>query len=237
MPTTTAVTPGLTFRSVIADGNALWEVIAPAGDDVWHCEVVPEPDGGPADYVGTSDVFYTESILRSVRTDEFLQRHVETTRQAAGRLAVGQTIHVAIDDNAFYRGTVVEEDGDKLLRVDAIVGELRQVDRPRRLDDGTISTPYTAAKVGETVRFRVDATWESDAMANRDRHTDPATLDAVDLTLPPMTDAERAEAGKVRLLEAIRETAYERRQLGSDAALDRIRELLAAAPPDVDPAG
>src|SRR5262249_18734493 len=113
------------FRSIIADHNALWEVLRRA-DNMWACEVVPEtialPGGGSyelTDHVGTVRGFTTDQIAHSLRVSKTLADLAAADKRHKQQVAVGQTVHQELRRGTWVRGEIVPDDGsdDHKLRM------------------------------------------------------------------------------------------------------------------------
>jgi|HubBroStandDraft_6_1064221.scaffolds.fasta_scaffold171679_2 hypothetical protein len=84
------IKPGVTFRAVMADCNALWKVTKRAGKGVWWAECVNEPitfDGRTidSDYAGTERVFTDDEIRRSAAWERvFADTQTEQEKRWAG---------------------------------------------------------------------------------------------------------------------------------------------------------
>src|SRR4051794_5224612 len=108
------VHPGVQFRAVIADCNALWQVVGKEGRDSWMCVVVPEPEpvevGGvlfEGEYVGHRQVFTGAQIRRTLSMAAFFAESADRAQVAWESVKVGDTVHYNQGHGEFYRCEVV----------------------------------------------------------------------------------------------------------------------------------
>ena len=235
-PAPTRVTKGMTFRSVHADSNALWEVTGSAGRGVWHCVIVNEPieiDGTTydGDYAGVTDVFTSDRILTSVRSALFFADLARRDKEEADAYPAGTLVHGEAGRNRWIRGTVVDTPDGKKIRCEALVGDWQPHDLPRRHADGTVGDGGFHAKAVATGDLRPLAARTIYESGN-DRYAgwdDPTGMDPIDLTVPPMTAQEQARAAKVRRCIAIGDAVRDalRTDFDVDAALADVAALVA----------
>ena len=205
------------FRSVFQDGNCLWNVIKKAGRNVWLCEIDRE-DG---DYAGTQKTFMTREIEGSKAWEKKLQQLHGANDDYYKSLTPGQIVHYNDGFKKFIRCQVVQENGENKLKKIALVGAWWEHDLPKRDRRGEIYYPYDAKGVieGDTFTPNFGNIWE------RDREgVNPATLPALDLSVPDMTPEEEISAKQWQCLTWIREICEGAKN--PEEALDEIKRLL-----------
>lgn len=137
---TITVRKGVTFRSVIADCNALWRVERVSGG-VAHCVVVNEPwehNGRTYDgeYAGSRKPFYLDDVERILAYEERFRADREYGEDFFDGLDVGAIVHYNNGFRQFVRCEVVALDetqrtgtgqeyapGTKLLQPVALCGD------------------------------------------------------------------------------------------------------------------
>lgn len=201
------VKAGVTFRSVIADCNALWRVES-VGGGVAHCVVVNEPwehrgNTYDSDYAGMRKPFYVEDVERALRQAQVWDRLADEQEQFYSSLAPGQIVHYNNGFGEFVRceAIVLEEDlrsgpseykaGQTVLQPIALVGNWKDGDLPHTYRDEHGEeheiVPYHAKKVlTRTGAWRASASCVFEApgySSSYKRQGDPTTMDAIDLTV------------------------------------------------------
>lgn len=232
-----AVKIGDTFRSVIADANVLWKVIRKIDARNFECEAVNEPieHNGKlfdSDWAGTISPFSVDQIVRSKSFAAAFASHVERDKKGWADLEVGATVHY---DNGFKQWVrckvVLDEAGQKALLPIALVGGWRESDMPHRDRRGEVYYPYHARKIieGEVWRPSFSMIFESGAARSQDN---PASLPALDLSVPDLGEDERHAAECEVFFDALRavmddaatpapERAAKVRQMVADSTLRR----------------
>ena len=223
------ITPGVTFRSVIADSNALWEVTGRESGRSWRCTVIPEPEpvmiGGVAfygDYVGTERIFTDEQIAQRMRAAATFTRLAREAEDAWAALQVADTVHYDNGHGCFVRCEIVTEAGEKTLLPVALVGnwgvhELRGL----VADDATVRYRTYAQKIidGGTFKPGVQSLVES-SVYRRSPAVDPATLPALEIFTPQVTDDDRVFAA---LYAAVKDAEQALTARGDGSKAERIR--------------
>lgn len=228
---------GTQFRSAIADANALWEVTAYMGNDVWRAAVVNEPmeingEFYDSDYVGTVQVFEGDQIRRTLDFADIFTRKNRESDEFYESLQVGQIVHYHNGFGAFVRCEVVTDGEKRLLKPIALVGEWRDYDLPKRLPNGEVSLPYHPRGIAEGETFQPHATnvYESSVyVRSTDKDLDPTTLEPIDLSVPEPTPEEAEAIRKTQILERIQAVAEVRIGDDLDDALEAIRQILEEA--------
>lgn len=202
---------GQRFRSVIADANALWQVMEKHGTRAWICEVVNEPitvNGKtyPGDYAGTRKAFLTNEILSSVNWENSIQNSMDENDRYYRNLKVGETLHYHDGFDRFVRCVVVVHEGKQKLKRVALVGDWKLPDLPKRRYNGDIDFGYHAERVlkGELFDPHYSNIYESPGFTRKDVH-DPRSMKPVKLDVPPMTPEHQVAASYWKILERIRE--------------------------------
>lgn len=215
MPAATSdtITVGTEFRSIIADCNALWSVTRHVTDDIYEAVVVNEPietNGGTfdSDYAGQVDVFTGHEIRGALRVRDVFAEHAARIDAFNASFTPGAVLHIR---EHFHPNT-----GGRYIRVEinktgaaipvALVGNWPAHDLPRRWPNGTeFDGGFHAKRVlaGEPIRLSPDSTVDSADL--RPGEIDPASLPAVNLTLPPVTDDEAARITRVQAAETAAE--------------------------------
>jgi hypothetical protein len=119
------IKPGTTFRSVIADCNALWKVLKRQGTNAYLCEVINEPqeyDGRifDSDYAGHQDLFQREHIFGSINMKNIFAELGNKHDGFYANLTPGEIVHYSSSHGRYVRCTVTSE--QELLPI-ALVGE------------------------------------------------------------------------------------------------------------------
>lgn len=230
---------GTRFRSPIADGNPLWEVLGPRGQDVYEAVVLNEPleiNGTmyDSDFVGTVDVFSGERIRRIL---EFAAKWESLSKKGSDyyeSLSIGDVVHYHNAFGNYVRCEVVmgydDESGStqKMLKPVALVGNWKGHDLPKRMRDGSVYEPYYTKKVREAEPFRPHASNLYESPEFSDRHGfDPRTLDPISLEVPGVTPQEAEHYAKVRFLDRVAELAQEEGSHDDpDATIAELIEML-----------
>lgn len=199
---------GMTFRSIIADCNALWEVIQKEGPNSWLCEVQNEKieirpgEFIDAEHVGTVRPFLTRDILRNVKFAEGLKNLIYEQEGFYQSLKPGQIVHY---DHGFgkewVRCEVVDQQFQdrpgKSIKPIALVGEWRKFDLPRRTNTGVVEYGHFGDMInkGEIFQPNVGSIYEGPTYVKRTPGIDPRKMEAIDLSVPAMTPEEIANAG------------------------------------------
>ena len=114
----TKVKSGLTFRSVVADTNALWQVrdlVSFGADDtgindpIWQCGCIEEG-------YETHDVFRESKILLLANTKKAIAEMLSTNDAFYKSLNIGDVVHYHNGFGAFVRCEVVDEEGSHVLK-------------------------------------------------------------------------------------------------------------------------
>lgn len=224
---------GTRFRSVYADGNCLFEVVASLGPDAYEAVVVDEPveiNGKwyPGDYAGVTQSFRGEDIRQMRAYLEASEKHHRQNEDYYESLRVGQIVHYHNSFGKFVRCRVT---ASKDLQPIALVGKWKKSDLPRRFSNGRISKGYYAEKIeaGETMCPDPSNIYENPTFRDTHHHggIDPGKLYPISLELPGLSPEEEQRIGKVRTLEAIAAYATSRDAIEEpDAAFRAIRLLL-----------
>jgi len=198
---------GDTFRSVIADCNALWRVTRIDGDTA-HCVVVNEPwkhNGHTyaSDFAGRRQPFYVSDVASRIAQAQAWERVMQENDEFFDGLELGQVVHYHNGFGEFVRCMVVEYDydfrtgpseytaGQKVLLPIALVGNWNPRDLPHeiRQADGSVyeSVPYHAKKVltmSGAWRPSAGCVFESPSFKGNPRfQEDPSTMEPLDLTM------------------------------------------------------
>lgn len=236
---------GDTFRSVYADSNALWKVTARAGRGVYLAVIQNEPieyNGKlyDSDYTGVEKAFKVSEIEGSKRMSRLFENLRDAEEDFFDTLEVGDIVHYNDGFNNFVRCEIVigtednvggldrsENIGRKVMLPIGLVGNWNNYDLPYRSKDGEIHYGYHAEKiVNGTGAWRARQTCIVEApdyaYGNRENIIDPRGMEAIDLTVPPMTDDELQAA----YLENVRSEAI-RILNDTDDAGEAIRNALA----------
>lgn len=203
----TLVKKGDTFRSVIADCNALWRVES-VSKGVAHCVVVDEPyeirgNWYPGEYAGQRKPFYVKDVERMLHQAQVWKRIANEEDEFYASLVPGQIVHYNNGFGEFVRCEVIvlDEDmrsgpseykaGQTVLQPIALVGNWKPHDLPRTYtdDQGVERTviPYHASKVLErSGAWRASASCVFEApsySSGYKKQGDPTTMEPIDLTV------------------------------------------------------
>ena len=216
------IVPGKTrFYAVYADGRPQWEVTRSRGDGVWEAKVVKS-----LDWEGTVKVFTTEEISKALAWEAFFKKNSKDHGSFYESLPLGTIVHY---DNGFENwvrcevvlGTTVHNaKPHKCLKPIALAGNWRSYDLPQRDLTGTIRLGYHADHIakGECFEPNFGSIYEANSLNWK---TNPCTLKALDLSVPPLSPAEEATA---KLWQAVTKA---REALDSQES-DPTKRLLAA---------
>ena len=242
MPTKNTVRIGTQFRSVVADANVLFQVTKRVATGVYEAVGMDEPseiDGRSyhSDFAGAVKVFQAREILASKGMEEFFKRSANETEDFFAGLSVGQTIHYHNGFNQFVRCQVViaetvHSEGKKVKAIKpvALVGNWSKNDLPSRHVDGSVYNPYHVKCILEGSAFQPNASCicEAPGYSTRPVEQDPRTLPAIDLSVPPMTTKEEAQAKLWTTVNEVR-SSLEQRNEDPKALLEKIRSMADAA--------
>lgn len=201
------VKKGDTFRSVIADCNALWRVESVSGG-IAHCVVVNEPwehNGHTydSDYAGHRKPFYVQDVKSAIAMAQMWEQRANEQDEFYASLVPGQIVHYNNGFGEFVRCEVIvlDEDlrsgpseykaGDTVLQPVALVGAWKEYDLPHtRLDEDGVEReviPYHARKVIERSgawRASDSCVFEAPGYSSSyKRQGDPTTMEPIDLTV------------------------------------------------------
>jgi hypothetical protein len=236
------VTTGVRFRSVYADSNALWEVKRRRGSGVWLCEIVNEPfeiDGRmiDSDWNGHQDVFQEKDIIAAVRQAQLFEQLGRETDGFYASMVPGAVYHYHDSFGKFVRCKAVRTAEGMKLKPIALVGKWGKWDLPSRYLNGKINLPYHAKHVLEGGD---DAAWQPSPSCvyespdySYKNEDDPRQMPAIDLTVPPMTAVEEAQAKLWLAVEEAQQALSDRENSGSDPAV-RLRAALAVIQPALE---
>lgn len=229
------VSNGDTYRKGIADTNCLIRIDKIDGP-IAIGTVVDEPAtlNGitlPSDYAGQQVSDLLENVERRVAGakawDQTVQRLNEANYGFWETLQGGEALHYRNFPAEFYRGVAErQDDGTMAMKITALVGRWSDNERPRRNAYGEVQEGYAARQVreGGTLRPNASFMFESTQYTN-DRLVDPTVMEAIDLSLPPLTSEEAEQIDLERFLREVREASE-----GDDSPaerLARVKELLA----------
>ena len=232
------VTKGMRFRSAFADTNALWETKQSRGKGVWICEIVNEPieiNGTmyPGDYAGQQQPFTREQILAAVVRETMFDGLRDAHDDFYASLTPGQIVHYRNSTRDYVRCEVVEHEGENKLLPIALVGNWN---RPAiRQPDGSIYYDYNAAKVLRVPFGNSDNVYPvftpsySCIYESNPRDLDPRKLDPVDLSVPPLTETEKVEAGKWQKVNEIKKF-LQGNERNPQRILDILEEMMEQTP-------
>lgn len=217
-----AVTIGTKFRSTYADSNPEWRVTKKLGRGVWEAQITPES----MDYSGVTAAFRTGDIEASLRWTNNVNSLMSEHDKWWDAQPIGTVVHYHNSFGQYVRGVVTTNSkGEKVMHPIALVGNWREYDLPRRMPDGSISYPYHAKKIltedYEDFQPNYSNMYESPGYSRKDNSPNPATMDPIDLTVPPMTPAEQEEANKIHLLNRLVTIAQDQ-TISTDDRLKRI---------------
>ena len=205
---------GTEFRSVIADGNALWCVIGKAGPDVWTAEVQPEwaevrgERMRVDDYAGSTDVFTTERIAGSINMDNVFARLADDSDAWWEDRAEGSIVHYHNGFGQYVRGRIMTVDGETQMLPIALVGKWDEHDLVSWTAWGEVRMGYHAQEIedGETMRPHASNMYECPNFSGprgQFAGENPRELDALDLTPPERGPNEVAYHEAIALRNSI----------------------------------
>jgi|APSaa5957512622_1039677.scaffolds.fasta_scaffold39330_1 hypothetical protein len=200
----TKVKKGLTFRSVVADANALWEVrnlvsYDERGDNdpIWQCGCIE------AGYE-THDVFRESKILSLANVGEARKEMLSSNDAYYKSLNIGDVVHYHDGFGQFVRCEVVDEEGSHVLKRIGLVGKWKEYDLPNRTRTGEINIP-PRCRMGTTFKPNYGTIYECDKFSGNSRVVfDPTKLDLIDLSVPEMTEKQIAVAASWTAVESVR---------------------------------
>lgn len=224
------VSIGDTYRKVIVDANCLIRVEQIDGPHVLGI-VVDEPVTInnitlPSDYAGqeVSDLLTSvENRVAGANAWSLMVRHQNSLWETA---KAGETLHYRNFHGQFYRGiTELQDDGRVAMKVTALVGDWPEYDRPHRNAYGEVREGYAARQVREGAVIQPNATFIFESSGYTDKSSvDPSDMEAIDLSLPPLS---KEEEGRIELECFLREIREASESGGNpQERLDRVKELL-----------
>jgi hypothetical protein len=208
MASITKVKTGMQFRSVIADCNALWEVVRSLGGGAWLCQVVNEPyeiDGKTyaGEYAGHQSSFLSREILSSVNLADLFQGYADEHDRFYASLSEGEIVHYHNGFGQWVRCEAVKltkkqklhfdelPAGSMALRPIALLGGIRERGRRstgwfdyeigRRHPDGTISWGHYPKKIQAGEPFTPNASNLYEASESLRKKGDPRRMKPIDL--------------------------------------------------------
>lgn len=216
---------GDTFRSSYADGNPLWRVTSKSGASAWIA--VSEDE----DYGGMEHAFTTKQVESAMKWARTLSALGNDHDDFFANLNPGEIVHYHNGFGDYVRcqvilgeGTSVHGDdltGLNVLQPIALVGEWKH-DLPRRDARGEVQLGYHAEKViNRTGAWQPSTSCVFEApgfsgprgpVAGRD----PRDMEAIDLSVPEMDEAEKmaaaAERMRAAMIEVLNDYNYEGRE-------------------------
>jgi len=199
------------------------------GNGVWECYVVNEPyevngEKYDGEYAGATDVFKAGDIDSMVRWEKAIKSRQNESKNWWDFLTIGDIYHYDNGFSNYVRCEVVEEDGEKKLQPIALVGDWKGHDLPSRRANGQVHYPHHAEKVVDRVgAWRCDTGCIYEVSERRQKGLDPRPLEAINLTVPDMTEEE----SRLAELENIRTQAIEVLQNYEDSVEDRLAGVVA----------
>jgi len=205
-----------TFHSGYADANPKWVVREKRGRGTWIAEVIDCPD-----YSGTKRAFTTQEIEGSNRWAATINKIQDDSEKFLDSLTPGSFVHYRNSGN-YVRCQVTL---DKQLLPVALVGDWRQYDLPRRMQDGEIYHGYHVDSIRNKKTFRPHASHLYEYQKSEHDKVNPATLSPINWAVPDMTESEKVEADKHRTLERIVKIC-QNGEMSAQGRLDMIRNIL-----------
>lgn len=235
---------GTEFRSVIADGNALWRVTGKAGPNVWHAEVQPEwaeirgERMMVSDYAGSTDVFTTERIAGSLHMSDVFARHASEADEFWEAQEIGTVLHYHDGFGKYVRGRVayVVTDGEgrnELVPTD-LVGKWDDRDLVSWNAWGEINEGYHVRKIKDENSWQPSPTcvYEHPRFSGprgRFAGEDPRELEPLSLEPPTRGPNEIAWHEAIALRNSISKVLSDSHPQTADevyAVLDEIKGML-----------
>lgn len=187
---------GTKFYAAHADGNPQWTVTEDRGNGMWVATIEEGAERGFMTYE-------IEHALSMARIFDTLSKSKVKWWDAQ---VIGTILHYHNGFGQYVRGVVTtNKDGRKEFLPQALVGEWKTHDLPKRQSDGSISRPHQAKSIFEGNAWRPSETcvFEHQNFSRPmgpARSVNPTTLAPIDLSVPDMTDeeAEAARRQKVR---------------------------------------
>ncbi len=232
---------GQKFRYGMADSNPLWEVKQKTGGNVYLCEVVNERieiDGKfyDSDHAGHRREFAEGEIRQAIRAEQMLQKHFARSDAFYNALTPGQIVHYCNGGNSFLRLRAERREGRMVVVPIAMVGEWGTYDLPFRRRNGDEVFPHypEAIRKGEPFNTPASNIHEcSERPASHRSKINPASLPALPLTMPPITEEEKVTIPKWQSLGEIEKVLHMHGEKDPQRLLDLIRAIV-AAPADHD---
>jgi hypothetical protein len=180
-----------------ADGYAMYEIVGQKGKNF---EIAWVDDGGDA---WVLPAWGKKTTISGTSARSFVER-----KDAMARLfgaaddwweaqQVGSILHYHNGFGQWIRGKVVEREGKKQLKPEAMVGKWDQRDLWSRRDDGTIAYGYHVEGIlsDKVWQPHVSNMYEGECKTAGN----PTILPPIDLTIPELNPAEQELAGLVQL--------------------------------------
>jgi hypothetical protein len=215
------------FHATYQDGNPLWEVTKKRGRGVWEARVpASEPDFG-----GVTKVFTTAEIQRSLSMANLFKGIRNSHDDFYAGLKVGQVVHYYDGLASYIRCQAVRMETGKMELVPvALLGKWSQSSLPSRMPDGSIHRPYHAKNIAECTPFNPAASniYECPQYSKKPGEVNPATLPALDLSVPELSKEAQAEAKLWLAVQDVR-GALERRDRKPQDILLMARQIIEGA--------
>lgn len=136
----TKVEPGIQFRSVIQDRNALWEVKYKAAFDIWVCEVVPEFDFD--ELIGHTQPFNQDRIEQILGFSDAWDKLTQSSDDWWAAQEPGMVVHYSnFLSRQWVRGVVT---ADHQMLPTALLGEWQRWELPQLSITGPTEGGYHA---------------------------------------------------------------------------------------------
>ncbi len=207
----TGTVPGRVVRFQVADGYALYFIVKVLKSKVQVAHI-PLYDGYQfAGVIQSRDGYLylpRQVAEKSLRWDDMMNKVQDESESFFNNLRTGTIVHYHNGFNSYVRCQVTN---DKQLISMALVGDWRPNDLPHRQTDGSIYYPYHPKAIQESKKWRCHASnvYEFPQFQKKSFTTDPRPLNAIDLTVPPMTTAERELAKQQQNLALLRRIVNE----------------------------
>lgn len=200
----TKVEPGIQFRSIIQDRNALWEVKHKAALDIWVCEVVPEFDYD--DFTGHTQPFNEADIEAKLAWQAVFAGSADASDQWWEAQEPGTVVHYSnFGSKQWVRGVVT---ADHQMMSTALLGEWLLMDIPRLTITGIDEGGYHAKRIihVDTMKPNASNMYEF----NPDKFdVDPNTLTPINMAVPAPTEEQQKLMDRYALAQRVIEACEE----------------------------
>lgn len=225
---------GEVIRFPVADGQALYMIAEGVGKKFG---LVHLAYGDGYQYMGVEHLPRAK-ILAMAEQEKAYKKLFQRSASFWDNRKVGEIVHYHNGFGQFVRGEIVETPKGKAMKPIALVGKWEAYDLPRFDQSGELTLGYHAKQIaeGETMKPHESNIYESDP-ARFKRDGDPRTMEALDLTPPPLTAERSILAALTRLRYNVNKALDDDMDHSAPDQIAETRKALAKAKAMLEDAG